>query len=855
MINQVSDNKLLTAIKITPVVLISAFIVIINLLIIYDNQIGATRELQALRESIIERQRTFAKNQVEQLITQIENEQLASRQRLNENIKNRVNEAHAIATYIYQENQDKSKEQVCKLIQDALRNIRFNNGRGYFFIYDMDGTNIMHPVLTEIEGSSMWNFSDIDNKYVIRELSNIAETKGEGYLNWRFVKTPDDYNTYEKIGYVRRFSPYNWFIGSGDYIDDAEQDLKAQMLAKTATLKYGENGFFLILDEAGEMLYHPEQSYIGRQVFDLVDSSNKLFIQEMLMKGKHGDFVEYLAPESPFTEAERAKVSYVKNVKNWNWTIATGWYSKDLDKIIAKRQDDLSNKNDAKLAKIIALSLTFTILFLYLSLLLSQVLTKRFKQFQHKISVDFDELEQTKDTLQFMAMHDDLTHLPNRAKLRDEINANIKQASLTGSKLAVMFVDLDDFKKINDLHGHSMGDQLLVSISNKFRTLVGPDDIVARFGGDEFIFCFTNLKSQDCARQRLEAIKQVFNSDFHLEDKVVHSSCSIGVTMYPEDAQTAEDLISKADIVLYKSKEHQKGDVLFYSDDINQRVLYDFTLEEQLRQAIAKDELSIQYQPQICGRNEQIFGVEALCRWHNDKLGFVSPIDFIAVAEKIDLINDIGMFVINQACQDFKKLQQAYDETLFLSINISPKQLQQAGFATLAKEAIESHGIDTQQVTLEITENILIDDLMSVTPILEQLGEFGFDISLDDFGTGYSSLSYLSNLPISEIKIDRSFIDKFLTSRESESLVKAIIAIGNSCNLRIVAEGVETEAQKNQLQKYSCDVIQGYYFDKPLSMDVLIEKYRCDENGSTFNYLSSRQSQLAKYASKKYGHS
>ena len=208
-----------------------------------------------------------------------------------------------------------------------------------------------------------------------------------------------------------------------------------------------------------------------------------------------------------------------------------------------------------------------------------------------------------------------------------------------------------------------------IQVSNSLvtLTLVGPDDIVARFGGDEFIFCFTNLKSQECAKQRLEAIKQVFDNNFCLEDKVVHSSCSIGVSMYPEDAQTAEDLISKADIVLYKSKEHQKGNVLFYSDDINQRVLYDFTLEEQLRQAIKKGELSIQYQPQICGRNEQIFGVEALCRWHNEKLGFVSPIDFIAVAEKIDLINDIGMFVINKACQDFKQLQLACHDKLFLS--------------------------------------------------------------------------------------------------------------------------------------------------------------------------------------------
>ncbi len=295
--------------------------------------------------------------------------------------------------------------------------------------------------------------------------------------------------------------------------------------------------------------------------------------------------------------------------------------------------------------------------------------------------------------------------------------------------------------------------------------------------------------------------------------------------MYPADGQEPEELISKADIVLYKSKARHKGDVLFFDDSINARVLYDFTLEEQLRLALENNELSVVYQPQIDVLSGRIHGIEALCRWHNKELGHVSPIDFIAVAENIGMIHDIGWFVVKQASSDFKTLMASATQPVSLSINISPKQLLQTDFVENITNEIRSSGIETHTVTLEITENVLISDIICVSPILEKLRTRGFKLSLDDFGTGYSSLSYLSNLPINEIKIDRSFIDKLLTSSESESLVKAIIAIGKSCNTQIVAEGVETQEQYKRLSQYHCDIVQGYYFDKPLSIRELSEKY------------------------------
>lgn len=312
-----------------------------------------------------------------------------------------------------------------------------------------------------------------------------------------------------------------------------------------------------------------------------------------------------------------------------------------------------------------------------------------------------------------------------------------------------MFVDLDDFKKINDRFGHEVGDILLQSISHKFSNLLEHDDIVSRFGGDEFVFCFPSLNSKSEAENKLRDVQSVFNQNFDINGKSITTSCSVGITMYPDDADNSLDLISKADIVLYKSKEKHKGGALFFDQSIDEQVNYEFSLEEELRAALDNNEITVVYQPQIDIKTGLLCGVEALSRWHNKKLGSISPVDFIAVAEEIGVIHAIGDFVLQKACED----------------------------------------------------------------------------SLDDFGTGYSSLSYLNILPITEIKIDRSFINGLFINEQSETLVKAIIAIGASCQMTVVAEGVEDKAQLDKLIEYQCDLVQGYYFDKPLPIKTLCSKY------------------------------
>jgi diguanylate cyclase (GGDEF)-like protein len=528
----------------------------------------------------------------------------------------------------------------------------------------------------------------------------------------------------------------------------------------------------------------------------------------------------------PSTGQPDEKISFIRSFPEWGWIIGTGFYKAETENYLAKREHNIAQQNQSQLVNLLGLSLVTTLFFVALSLLLTQYLTRRFSLYENKITHDFEELNTVKMQLQHQALHDSLTQLPNRILLNEQISAGIELSKASNKNLAVMFVDLDDFKKINDLHGHSIGDKLLEVLGKEFSQIVKGHDSVARFGGDEFIFCFPLITDLKDAQEKVTSIQQIFNKEFIIKGKSIFSSCSIGVAMYPDDSDITEDLISKADIVLYKSKSIEKGCSLFFNDVINKQVKRDFLIEAELRIALSENELSVFYQPQICVETGKIQGVEALVRWSNKILGNVSPTEFIKLAEDIGIISDIGHFVINKALKDIKQFNDTHTYDLQLSINISPKELMDTNFVDRTLNSINEIAFNPHLVTLEVTENVLISDLNKVTPILKQLRDHGIKFSLDDFGTGYSSLSYLGNLPMNEIKIDRSFIEKLLVNKQSESLVKTIIAIGQFYNLSVVAEGVETKEQYERLALFNCDLIQGYYFDKPLALSNLIDKYQ-----------------------------
>ncbi len=827
-----TDQKLIRLIKVAPVLLIGTFAMIVIVLVISSNQLKAKKNIANLRNDFYTNQRNVIKNQIEHVTQQIEYEKSRTKETLRETISGRVYEAHRIATQIYQQNPDNTEQQNTVLITNVLRTIRFNQDRGYFFIYKTDGENVMHPLLPHLEGKSLWNFQDSHGSYIVREMAQKVKANGEAFYNWWFVKPQDKQTQYEKIGFGKYFEPYDWFIGTGDYVVDVESDIKARLLPWAENIRYRKNGYIFIYDAQGEVLADGE---VGEH--QAASAQDEDYVNQMITLGqKEGGFLEYNHQhdnqidvhdheQGNEHDAQFEHLAYVKGIPEWGWTVGTAVHMEVIEQYLQENEKELEQQNLNELSKILLLTLILMFILTVFSFILSKSLANRFKKFQHRILSDFEELELTKNKMEYMAQHDALTLLPNRVMLIDRIAQGIKQSKASGEYLAVMFIDLDDFKKVNDLYGHTVGDDLLLSISRSFEKIASPQDTISRFGGDEFIFCFPMLSDVQQAHDKVQQIRKVFKGSFNIDGKVIFSSCSIGVAMYPNDSNSPDELISKADIVLYKSKARHKGDVLFFDKQIDAKVQYELLLEQELRFALERDEITVNYQPQIDAKTGTIYGVEALARWQNQRLGIVSPVEFISVAESNGLIDEIGQFIIEKACQDIVEWMPNDVSNIKLSINISPKQLMKSNFVGMFTQCISSSGIDATRVTVEITENVLINDEIKVSPVLQSLRDIGFSVSLDDFGTGYSSLSYLNNLPINEIKIDRSFINKLLESPQSDSLVKAIIAIADSCQMKVVAEGVETEAQYQQLLGYNCDVLQGYYFDKPMSLEQLKERY------------------------------
>ncbi|WP_100754191.1 bifunctional diguanylate cyclase/phosphodiesterase [Vibrio salilacus] len=820
---QLNDKKLLNLITYAPALIVAVFTLLWVLVAARGQVLSSQQELMSLREQTQQRQRVALTNRVDYVQQQISYARNQTEQQLKSTIQSRIYEAHHIATRLYQSNKHLPEAQVTKLITDALRDIRFNNGRGYFFIYKTEGTSVMHPLLPRVEGQSLWDFKDVRGSYIVREMGEQVKSNGEAFYRWWFVKPDNKNKEFEKIGFGKYFEPYDWFIGTGDYVVDVENDIKATVLKWLTNLRFGEFGYIFVLDKDGTILSHISDDLLGKNLLQLGTQANSK--KAKVLMSAHQELVNYIAPIGPPELTDLGKTSYVVQDLNWGWTIGTGVYDELTQQYLLEHENILKQKQRSNLHQMIVIGLLTTLFVGIFSIALSRMIADRFKRFEKHINQHFANLESTKNKLEYLANHDELTGLPNRVQLHNKIKEGISVSNTNCQQLAVMFVDLDDFKKVNDLYGHTAGDKLLSEISHKFEALIGLNDYVARFGGDEFIFCFAGLNNLAEAKVKVEQIKAVFKQQFVIDGKVLFVSCSIGVSMFPSDGDDPEALISKADIVLYKSKARQKGDVLFFDSSINKQVQYDFLLERELRGAIERNELSLVYQPQVYADSGEIYGAEALVRWHNRQLGHVSPLEFISLAEEIGLISELGRFVLDKACEEFSHMFPSPQHNLMLSINISPAQLMCEGFVHELRTVVAKHQLANRRITLEITENVLISDLPKAGPIINQLKELGFTISLDDFGTGYSSLSYLSSLSLDELKIDRVFVDKMLSSEHSDSLIKAIIAIGQSAKMRVVAEGVETESQKQVLIDYGCDVLQGYLIERPINADQLAQKY------------------------------
>jgi diguanylate cyclase (GGDEF)-like protein len=447
--------------------------------------------------------------------------------------------------------------------------------------------------------------------------------------------------------------------------------------------------------------------------------------------------------------------------------------------------------------------------------------TGRFRGYRG-IHRDITERRHAEETIRFQAYHDLMTGLPNRDQLLLLFKLRLLEASRDHHKLAVIYLNLDRFKAINDSFGHAIGDQVIVAVAERLKSFTGAKDILGRVGSDEFILIIGVNSTEDAvilAQRIAEAMRQGYSVSGH----DLYVTASIGISMYPEDSDNAEILFRNADVAVSHVKERGRDNVQFFNPNIKIRTIERLLLESSLRHAIERNELEIHYQPLVNIKTGEVLCLEALVRWRHTGLGMLKPVDFIPVAEEIGFIANIDDWVLRTACAQNRKWQDQGYPPLCVTVNLSAQQFQQANLVDKVGGILRETGLEPQCLDIEVTENTAMRDIDLAIPSLEGLKKLGVNISIDDFGTGYSSLNYLKRFPVQSLKIDQSFIRDVTKDPDDQAIVRAVIAMGHNLNLKVIAEGVETREQYEFLLANDCDAMQGFLFSKPLSADRIGE--------------------------------
>ncbi len=438
---------------------------------------------------------------------------------------------------------------------------------------------------------------------------------------------------------------------------------------------------------------------------------------------------------------------------------------------------------------------------------------------------DITEQKAAEARIEFLAYHDALTGLPNRVLFEDRLGQALANARRRGEHVAVLWLDLDKFKTINDSLGHSIGDLLLKQLGERLQKLVRAQDTVAKVGGDEFVVALIDPGHVSHAVAAVERIRQAVAGEFDVQGNVLNVTCSIGISLFPDHGTDSETLIKNADVAMHCAKENGRNNFRFFTPELNAKAEERLALENSLQAALERGEFFLLYQPQIEIATGRMTGIEALLRWRHPELGLVLPDKFIPVAEDTGLIVPIGEWVLKTACTQARRWQDLGLPPLPIAVNVSALQLHQGCFLQAIRRVLSETGLAPQYLELELTESVLLSNAENSRAMLQDLANLGLRLSIDDLGTGYSSLSYLKALPVCKLKIDRSFIEAMTVNSRDAAIVSALISMGHSLNLQVLAEGVEYEEQLAFLRDRNCEEAQGYYFSEPLTSYEFADKY------------------------------
>lgn len=432
--------------------------------------------------------------------------------------------------------------------------------------------------------------------------------------------------------------------------------------------------------------------------------------------------------------------------------------------------------------------------------------------------LDITKPARLNEQLQHQATHDLLTDLPNRLQLTSYLKKAIETVDNTAEQLAVIFLDLDRFKLINDSLSHEAGDFILKAVSQRLKQAIRSTDLLCRLGGDEFVIVTKDFNTEAELNHFLNRILDAFKQPFRIENHDIQLTTSMGVSIYPRNGHTIDLLLRNADSAMYLAKSSGANQYQYFTEELNTRNIEKLEREADLRSALLNHEFELYYQPQIEITTEKLVSLEALIRWNHPRKGLLLPIDFIAVAEESNLIEEIGEWTLYTACKQLKQWMDEGIDPIRIAVNISPKQARQFNFSARIKRILDETGLDPNYLELELTENVIINNPNVVMTIAE-LKDLGIQIALDDFGTGYASLNFLRHIPVDKLKIDQSFIKHITNKTTDDAIVQAIISIAKSLNLEVIAEGVESSAQVEHLKKLNCEEVQGYFYQKPMTAD------------------------------------
>ncbi|PMH43269.1 hypothetical protein BCU68_04600 [Vibrio sp. 10N.286.49.B3] len=795
----INDKQLVLSLRILPGVVTLVMLFIIIMILVLESKNRQKSFLAYVDQDHKGRVEQFLEQQVTSIVQQIDYEGSQAEERLKGQLKEGVGYKFDLINRLYKEDKTRTENQVKEKVMSYFSSISFDSADSEYIILDLNEENNMF------------------SSHLFERISKNLIFENEFYHVWN-----TDNDNKKVMGYFKYFSPYNWLIIKYEPLSNTYNRAQNNLLKWISTIRFDKSRYIFVMDESGTILSHLKPSEIGTKQPELLHQ-----IKEGVVHNKHDAYISYTTKFSNNPIYYTKKISYVQHYMPWGWYIASGVDESEFLDYFSNQGDMINSYNNEQIKNLSILFVLLAFSVFGLSFLACHFLKKRLSNYQLSCSEYLEKINNTNQRLNHLATHDSLTGILNRDRLYTILDESLSITRRKTDKLAVIFVAVNEYEKINDKYGHDVGGKVLRTISHKLESVLDSNQIIARFESSQFVILIPQLLDKKDLDDIIDNITNSFNSRLSIDNLYLKVNCCLGIAIYPEHGLSSKQLILNASTVLYRNRSFNKNQLVsIFDESIRHEIEREYQIEDKLKSALDNNEISIAYQPQLDAKTGNIKGIEALARWKNESLGNVRPDEFIGVAEKSGLISSLGLYIFKTACQEMLLMSKEVPLLQTISINISPVQLNTPNFVADLMTIIKEVGIDTQSIILEITENVFIDDVDYVRPILIELRNKGFGLSLDDFGTGYSSLKYLNHLPITEIKIDKVFICKISLSEQNESLVKNIINIGISNNIQVVAEGVETEEQKNQLTLYGCDLLQGYYYSKPISKTSIIENYQ-----------------------------